>query len=525
MATTAIILVLATLVLLATLIASGAWFADALAPRSSTRPGKALPVRADETALDRAVAPLLARAPGRSGAVLIETGRDAFGARALSARRAGRSLDLQYYAWKADHVGRMLGAEILAAAERGVRVRILLDDINHTGHDPVLLALNAHPNIEIRIHNPLRARAGAWRVVEMIQRVQALNHRMHNKCWIADGRVAIVGGRNIGAEYFDANKERNFRDLDLMAIGPAVDDATRAFDAYWNCGGVIPIEELSAQTPMGDNALRDLFEAARTETAARGDLDDLDKSPKLALFRDAGGEPAFAPHWCDELDIVADPPQKWRERPGPRWLVFQLTARIRAARSEALLVSPYFVPRRRLVRELKRAVRRGAKVGVVTNTLAATDVLAVHGGYMRYRRRLLRRGVEIYEMRAGAAADREGQGVFGSSGASLHTKAFVVDGETGFVGSYNLDPRSARLNTEMGALFRSRPLAAELRAYWEALASPRMSYAVERGPGGALRWRDGAVTPPVLLEVEPQSTLRQRVVAMVCRYLPIQAVL
>ena len=144
---------------------------------------------------------------------------------------------------------------------------------------------------------------------------------------------------------------------------------------------------------------------------------------------------------------------------------------------------------------------------------------------MRYRRRLLRRGVEIYEMRAGAAADREGQGVFGSSGASLHTKAFVVDGETGFVGSYNLDPRSARLNTEMGALFRGRPLAAELRADWEALASPRMSYAVERGPGGALRWRDGAVTPPVLLEVEPQSTLRQRVVAMVCRYLPIQAVL
>lgn len=524
MATTAIYFILTALVLLAALIASGAWFADALAPFSSARPGKALPVRPDETALDRAVAPLLARAPGRSGAVLIETGKDAFGARLLSAARAGRSLDLQYYAWKADHVGRVLGDEILAAAERGVRVRIILDDINHTGHDPVLLALNAHPNIEIRIHNPLRARGGVWRLVEMIQRIQALNHRMHNKCWIADGRVAIVGGRNIGAEYFEANRERNFRDLDLMAIGPAVEGASRAFDAYWNCGGVIPIEDISHETPIGDNELRDLFGRARAEVEARGALADLRKSPKLGLFF-AGADAEFAPHWCDELEIVADPPQKWRARADGRWLVFHLMSRIRAARSEALLVSPYFVPRRRLVRELKRAVRRGARVGVVTNTLAATDVIAVHGGYMRYRRRLLRRGIELYEMRAGMGAGREGQGVLGSSGASLHTKAFVVDGETGFVGSYNLDPRSARLNTEMGALFRSRPLAAELRAYWRLLASPQISYAVERGPGGALRWRDGTTDPPALLTTEPQSTLRQRMIALACRYLPIQAVL
>src|SRR5690606_30711863 len=213
------------------LIGSGLLLADHLTPPATGAPSHALRLEPAQTAIDRELAPLLEREQGRTGVLLLSDGLDAFAARAMTARRAGRSLDLQYYIWHDDLTGRLLAREAHAAAERGVRVRILLDDLNATGLDPQLMALDAHPNIELRLYNPFRTREATLdRAFEMVQRLVSVNHRMHNKAWIADGRVAIIGGRNIGEEYFAADPEVNFRDLDLLLFGPAVEQASAIFD-------------------------------------------------------------------------------------------------------------------------------------------------------------------------------------------------------------------------------------------------------------------------------------------------------
>jgi putative cardiolipin synthase len=515
----------------ALLAISGRYLGDRLAPkRHDSTPVTRLPAQESATAFDRLLAPARAAHPERSGAQLLTRGDDAFKARVYAARGAERSLDLLYYMWKSDKYGDFLVREAFKAAERGVRVRLLIDDINVSGLDEWLLALDRHPNVEIRIHNPLSARSGVSRLFEMVQRVYAINHRMHNKCWIADGRIALVGGRNIGAEYFDAGRDKNFRDLDLLIVGPAVDQAGDIFDAYWNCKSVIPIRALSHEAPLREDEKRQVFADAARDIA--DDIGELNPSaetgnPALALF--AGNLGAL--HWCEQLRIVSDPPFKWREKRNPQWLVFVLTDVLRSAKRDAFLVSPYFVPGGRFLRVLKRLRKKGVKVSVVTNSLAATDVVAVHGGYSSYRRRLLRAGVRLFEMRASIheATSEEPKskhnGILGSKGASLHTKAFAVDDSIGFVGSFNLDPRSAKLNTEMGALFTAPSLAAELRAHLEASARPEISYETRLGRAGHLYWLDGEGPAQKRLDTEPESSFWRRMGARACRALPIEAAL
>src|SRR5690606_6997397 len=202
-----------TLLTLVALVGSGLLLNERLAPKATGAPGHALPLQAAQTEIDRELAPLLAANPGKTGALLLPDGLDAYAARAMTAQKAGRSLDLQYYIWHDDCTGHLLVREVHAAAERGVRVRILLDDMNAAGRDPQWMALDAHPNVELRLYNPFRNRSGIERGLELVQRVFSVNHRMHNKAWIADGRVAIIGGRNIGEEYFAAAGTVNFRDL------------------------------------------------------------------------------------------------------------------------------------------------------------------------------------------------------------------------------------------------------------------------------------------------------------------------
>lgn len=249
------------------LMISGLLLADYLTPRGSGAPSTTLPLQEAQTPLDRELTPYLTSHLGQTAATLLPDGLDAFAVRAASARLAGRSLDLQYYMWHDDLVGHLLAREAWVAAERGVRVRILLDDINTKGMDPALLVLDAHPNIEVRLYNPFRNRGGVWRVLEMAQRFFSVNHRMHNKAWIIDGRLAIVGGRNIGNEYFEADDSVNFRDLDMLLFGPAVADANVIFDAFWNSSAAVPIEALSPQTPQ---TLRELVTQLTRESALPG---------------------------------------------------------------------------------------------------------------------------------------------------------------------------------------------------------------------------------------------------------------
>ncbi|WP_313462066.1 phospholipase D family protein [Stenotrophomonas sp.] len=509
--------VILLLALVALLVLSGLLLADHLTPKAMGTPSTSLPLQPAQSAIDREVERLQALHPQQSGVAFLSDGLEAYAARAVITRHAARSLDLQYYIWHDDLIGHLMVQELHQAAERGVRVRILLDDMNAHDKDALMMALDQHPNIEIRLYNPFRNRDGLWRLVEMVQRFFSVNHRMHNKAWIADGRVAIVGGRNIGEEYFSARPDVNFRDLDLLVAGPAVGQASTLFDDYWNSETAIPIAALAFHTPAQLKLLlRELANEARLE-GAQPYLQRVEQSPTARAFF---LEPTRL-HWSDRVEIVSDPAMKHQRDDRERWLVTRLVRELEATRHKALLISPYFVPGDEGTDGLTALVARGATVGIVTNSLAANDVAAVHGGYMHYRAPLLRGGVHLYELKAHGGSD--GGGLFGSSGASLHTKAFVLDDARGFVGSFNLDPRSAYLNTEMGVLFDDAVLAAQLRDEFLRLAAPEQSYWVELDAGGGVRWLDRAAQPSQLLDKEPDASWWQRASARVISWLPLES--
>lgn len=322
------------------LMLSGWILADRLMPPAVGSPSTTLPLQPDQTVIDRELAPLLATHPGQSGVILLSEGLDAFAARVMATRQAGRSLDVQYYIWHDDITGRLLAHELWEAAERGVRVRLLLDDMNAVDKDVKWLALDSHPNIELRLYNPFRNRQGLERVIELLQRAFSLNHRMHNKAWIADGRAAIVGGRNVGVEYFDASQESNFRDLDALVFGPVVGGASDSFDAYWNSAAVVPISALKRKPSGRIDAFLTEMQAELKGPEARAYMQRV--ADRKALHDYAEGR--LTPHWSAKLRIVADPPIKRTREAHTDWLVDRIEAQLRTTRQQALLISPYFVP-------------------------------------------------------------------------------------------------------------------------------------------------------------------------------------
>ncbi|HEY5803600.1 MAG TPA: phospholipase D family protein [Lysobacter sp.] len=488
-----------------------------LAPPATGRPSHSLPLQPAQSEIDRELSPLLAAHPGKTGAIVLTEGIDAFAARAISARKAGRSLDLQYFIWHNDLTGRLLASEAYDAAERGVRVRILLDDMNAVGLDPHLLAMDAHPGVELRVYNPFRNRGGPGRAFELLRRLFSMNHRMHNKAWIADGRVAIIGGRNIGEQYFSADSEVNFRDLDLLLLGPAVQQASTIFDSYWNSSAAVPISTLGTKDRQSPHGLMD---HVRRDARGAGARRYLDRVAESQLVRDYYRH-ALTPHWSAGIEIAADPPVKWTGDNRNQWLVGRLTSMISAASTKVLVISPYFVPGEDGTERLASLTGRGTYVGVVTNSLAATDVYPVHAGYADYRGRLVRHGVDLYELRAHAHA--HGATRIVRPGASLHTKAFVLDDERGFVGSFNVDPRSKNLNTEMGVLFDDPVIAAQVRDEYLRLTDPATSYWVYENSEGELRWLDRAQASPVVIDSEPDAGIWSRTLARVSGWLPIES--
>ena len=480
--------------------------------------GHALPVAGAATPIDRVVRPLTGAHPGQAGMAILADNLDAFAVRASTARAAGRSLDLQYYIWHPDFTGNLLYNELLRAADRGVRVRLLLDDMNVHGSHSVLAALDSHPGIEVRMFNPTRAREGTFvRGVELVLRFFSVNRRMHNKAWIADGQVAVVGGRNVGDEYFDAAADVNFMDTDVAVVGPPVRQAERIFDAYWNSPTAIPLAALVEAQPQALERLRASIDAGLQSERA---------GPYAKRLQRAQGvrdliEGRRRLHWTADAAIVSDPPEKAQgAKPGPDWMTPVLLERASRARRELKVISPYFVPGGAGVEWFDGLRGRGVEVGILTNSLAANDVLAVHGGYAGYRVPLLERGVSLFELKPHGAEG--GRSLFGSSGASLHTKAFVADGAHGFIGSFNLDPRSMNLNTEMGLLFDCPDAAAELEALYRTKTSPRIAYRLDLA-GGRLRWHDDAAQPPRTWDREPEAGFWSRALARAIGWLPVES--
>lgn len=452
-------------------------------------------------------------AAGNSGLLLIADNYDAFAARVLAARGASRSLDLMYYLWHDDHTGRVLMQEVVRAAERGVRVRILLDDINPRNSDTAYLALNAHPNIELRLFNPSGMRDGSLlRAAEMMFRLFAMTRRMHNKAWIADDTVAIVGGRNIGDAYFDA-AETNFRDLDLLLVGPAVEQTSHIFNSFWYSNAAWNIDALHPGEPAEAKARLDSKIEAASEPAFPSGIDNLN-----ALAHSVATGHGF--HWTRDARVISDPPEKVRGEKTRSWLMRELQPVLKSARKRLEIASPYFIPGRKGTKTLSELVRSGVEVSVLTNSLAATDVATVHGAYANYRKRLLRAGVALFELQP--FSHQAKISIFGSKGASLHTKAFTVDASTGFVGSFNFDPRSVSLNAEMGVLFNDEHLVAELRRRFRHEILPQTSYAVSLRDG-RLTWTGVDQGQMHQYAREPEASLSRRILAALVRYLPIES--
>ncbi|WP_370980356.1 phospholipase D family protein [Agaribacterium sp. ZY112] len=398
-----------------------------------------------------------------TGMLLLDNGLDAMVARIALVRLAERSLDVQYYLYHSDLSGSLLTYELWHAAERGVRVRLLLDDMDMAGKDKNLAVLNKHPNIEIRLFNPFIR--GKNRTTQFITRFGSVTRRAHNKALIADNQVAIIGGRNIGDEYFDANANMAFGDLDVTLTNPGAQQVSEEFDLYWNNQLAYPISTLSKYQASED----DLLEAQKKVEAFAVKNKDNVYFKSLAnsgiLKRTKAGENNY--HW-GEVDILYDNPDKISsDRDKTEYhLAPKLLPHIESVQHQLLVISPYFVPGKEGVEFFSDLEQRGVDVKILTNSLTSNDVPAVHAGYSRYRKKLLKAGIELYELdktllernyqREKSSTTREG--VKGSQ-ASLHAKYFVMDKSHAFIGSLNLDPRSVVENTEIGAVIISEQLA------------------------------------------------------------------
>jgi len=449
-----------------------------------------LPVKADAP-LEAYAARITAQHGSDSGVRLISDSNDALLARIALADRAVQSLDLQYYMFHSDATGGLLAQRLLAAADRGVRVRLLLDDLHVAGNDDVLRILDGHPNIQIRLFNPFMDRSAS--VLSMGAQFAGdfsrLNRRMHNKALIADGAMAIVGGRNIGDEYFDANDSLNFRDLDVLTVGPVVAQVGQVFDRYWNCEQSYPIGAFHRKTPSAER----LEQLRKTMAANARQFSQTSYAQSLISRVGDLAHEAPATDWAwGATTYLADDPEKGNPQEDSKDLHMapQVRAWMDGAQQRLTLISPYFVPGDKGVAYLQGMRGRGVEVAVLTNSLASTDAGDVYSAYASYRVPLLKAGVQLYELKPDARRGRHSSHFFGSSTGSnsLHAKAMVVDDRYAFVGSMNLDPRSAHLNTEDGVIVDSAALAKALLTIFADATKPVHSYQVLLNDKGGVYW-------------------------------------
>ena len=452
-----------------------------------------------------------------SGFVALHDGRDSLAARVLLADAATRTLDVQYYIWRNDLSGNILFEALRRAADRGVRVRLLLDDNNTGDLDSVLAALDSHPRMEIRLFNPFRMRR--WRWLGYFTDFSRLNRRMHNKSFTADAQATIVGGRNIGDEYFDAGKQAFFVDLDVLGIGPVADAVERDFERYWNSASVLPVAHVLPTAP--EHALADFALAANARVQGPKAAAYLDSIRRSGLVRDLlAGRQALT--WAPTRLVSDDPKKGLAHERDSDLMVTRLARTLGGMEHELYVISPYFVPTSRGTWFFCSRAREGLHVDVLTNALEATDVLAVHSGYAKRRHKLLRAGVKLYELRRHTPARRRSwraQGLHGSSASSLHAKTFSVDRRRLFIGSFNFDQRSVRLNTEMGFVIDSTEMAtASADEFVQGVAAN--AYEV-RLHGHRLEWIERNEGVETVHRHEPGSTFWQRAAVTVLGWLPI----
>jgi len=455
-----------------------------------------------------------AQHPGESGVNYIRSARVALGGRLAMVDLAEESLDLQYYIWDADISGGLLGERVVRAAERGVRVRLLLDDVSVVDRDARIARLTGHPNIEVRAFNPFRDR-NRWG--DLFSDPSRINRRSHNKIFVADNAMAIAGGRNIADHYFGVHGESNYRDLDIIAVGPVVRDISSVFDAFWNSKFAVPYGAFVDEAPTPEDAAVRIAELRAQ--VARAPLPypiDEDVAALMSDLKRIRDELVWA-----SVRVLYDDPAKAEDK-DVRGIVGELAALASNAQREVLIENAYFVPRDPMVKIIAALTARGVRVRVLTNSMASNDVAAVVSGYKKYRRELLEAGAEIYELRPDSSMKQQWSLLSTKSRSGLHTKAMVVDREHVVIGSYNLDPRSADINSEVALLVDSRAFGERVGAFLDEGVTPEQSFRVTLEDGD-LRWTTETGGKQVVYTKEPETDWWQRFVVGLIGLLPIHS--
>lgn len=462
--------------------------------------------------------------PDLSGYHPIVTGANAFASRSILTDMATRSIDAQYYIWHNDQAGQLLLKDLWEAAERGIIVRLLLDDFNNDAEfDQHLLRFASHPNIAVRIINPLMHRK--FQALNYVTGLPRINRRMHNKSMIFDKQITIIGGRNIGNEYLSNDQNSQFADLDVLLIGKVVADIDNSFASYWSSALSFDIETLvtldkdenpeflSSLDKLGhdgqgtsNNSLM-VYKAALEDSTIDSDLIN-----KRVPFR-----------WTDMQFLSDDVGKLTKTVPADTNLVHQLRTLLGSPTKKLTIISSYFVPTKDGVSTLMQLAEAGIDIKILTNSFDATDVTAVHSGYSQWRPALLRSGVKIYELKSTAAEEKRENKLWkarSQSSTSLHAKTFAVDDYQVFIGSYNVDPRSANINTEMGVIINDDELARQLHG---ALSDDLLSqaYEVKLLDDGRLQWHTMEDGKQVVYDSEPRVDMSDHVWLTIMSWLPI----
>jgi len=449
-----------------------------------------------------------------SGFVVLPSGHEAFDARVKLAALAEHSIDAQYYIWKQDESAFMIGDALLRAADRGIRVRILIDDFLTKGRDVGLATFDAHPNVQIRVFNPFSMRRA--RVLDLLTSMYRLDHRMHNKLFTVDGGVSILGGRNIGNEYFGVSPIRNYRDLDVLTVGAVVAELGASFDDYWNSDWAIPIHAFVDEPDEEASFRAAVAEARRRPEIVAFPYPTTFTDEALDRWVRAIGEDLL----YGRVAVLVDDPDKAESKSTA--LYDRLREFGDEVQQHVTVANPYLVPDDRMFATIEANVRRGMSYRVLTNSAGSNNVTAVHAAYARRRQRLLTLGIELYELRSDAEElHRHWSHLARDSTAVLHEKILTADGRFAFVGSYNADPRSRDINTELGVLIHSPAFVSRIDRFIAEGMTASNSYRVELDDRGRVTWTTVVDGQPVRYTSEPHTSAWRRFVLWTMGLLPI----
>ncbi len=456
-----------------------------------------------------------------SGVRLISQPREAFRARYALAGQAEHTLDLQYYLWKGDTTGRLLLHQVFQAADRGVTVRLLIDDIFHRGRDVSYAAIDQHPNVQVRVFNPMGNRGLAKQANFMVHKSK-LNHRMHNKIFLADNAVAIIGGRNIGDDYFGIDPKLNFLDLDVLAVGPAAQQAGEAYDLYWNSTKAVPIRALLDKPPPPE-ALAEMREELELNL---GDV--LDKMPYRVPLKDHELQEALLSlaeelSWV-EAEIIVDPLDRFDGREVSKFVLLgeRMAEKVE---KEMVIQTAYLIPTSEGIDVIRKLTERGIRVRVMTNSLQSNNHISVHAHYMKYRKALIEAGAELYELRADNRLIeyyKQTDSRVADAHAGMHTKSFVVDDDISLIGSYNLDPRSRIWNSEIGLLITGEAFTQRVLESMNEVFEPQNSYRLTLNEKGKLIWSGEGPSGTEVWTHDPGAGWWRRALARMISWLPIE---